>query len=76
MALLGKAWKVGWFELLADGRLTWFPSPDKRSNENRQDRMLHYGMLHYVIHSCRFGKHTYLSPVLMANRASAACNQS
>lgn len=42
MALLGKAWKVGWFELLADGRLTWFPSPDKRSNENRQDRMLHY----------------------------------
>lgn len=34
--LLGKAWKVGWFELLADGRLTWFPSPDKRCNENRQ----------------------------------------
>ena len=64
MALLGKAWKVGWFELLADGRLTWFPSPDKRSNENRQDHMLHQ-----FVDSCRFGKHSYLSPVLMANGA-------
>lgn len=35
MKLLGRSWKVGWFELLADGKLTWFPSPDKRHNENR-----------------------------------------
>ena len=35
MKLLGRSWKVGWFELLADGKLSWFPSPDKRHHENR-----------------------------------------
>ena len=30
-----KSWKVGWFELLADGKLSWFPSPSKLPHENR-----------------------------------------
>ena len=30
-----KGWKVGWFELLADGKLSWFPSPSKQSHESR-----------------------------------------
>lgn len=30
-----KGWKVGWFELLADGKLSWFPSPSKQPHESR-----------------------------------------
>ena len=30
-----KGWKVGWFELLADGKLSWFPSPSKVPSESR-----------------------------------------
>lgn len=33
--ILLKSWKVGWFELLADGKLSWFPSPSKQPNESR-----------------------------------------
>ena len=30
-----KSWKVGWFELLADGKLAWYPSPSKKPHETR-----------------------------------------
>lgn len=30
-----KSWKVGWFELLADGKLAWYPSPSKQPHETR-----------------------------------------
>ncbi|KAL0043348.1 hypothetical protein WJX79_002420 [Trebouxia sp. C0005] len=30
-----RGWKVGWFELLADGKLSWFPSPSKQPHESR-----------------------------------------
>ncbi len=33
-----KSWKVGWFELLADGKLSWFPSPSKQPHESRYAR--------------------------------------
>ena len=32
---LVKSWKVAWFELLADGKLTWYPSPSKHPHETR-----------------------------------------
>lgn len=32
-----RSWKVGWFELLADGKLSWFPSPSKTPSESRQE---------------------------------------
>jgi len=45
-----KGWKVGWFELLADGKLSWFPSPSKQPHESRCINAHHILLYIYTIY--------------------------